>query len=84
VRKCFLLAAALIAACQFAAVAAATEPNDHMVRKTYQVADLVIPLPSATAGTKAKPVSTTCTFRKELCSGHELDQAEKQALEFPR
>jgi hypothetical protein len=25
-----------------------------------------------------------CTFRKELCSGHELDQAEKQALEFPR
>jgi hypothetical protein len=59
VRKCFMLAAALIAACQFAAIATAAEPNEHMIRKTYQVADLVIPLPSATAGKKAKPGSTT-------------------------
>jgi type II secretory pathway component GspD/PulD (secretin) len=59
VRKRYMLAAALIAACQFAAIAAATEPNDQMVRKTYQVADLVIPQGSANAGEKAKPVTTT-------------------------
>ncbi len=58
-RKCFVLAAALIAACQFAAIAAATEPKDHMVTRSYAVADLVIPQGSANPGTKAKPVATT-------------------------
>jgi general secretion pathway protein D len=59
VRKCFVLTAALIAACQFAAIAPATEPNDHVIRKTYPVADLVIPQGSTNVGKMAKPPATT-------------------------